>query len=205
MRETKGLPPRRHPAAPSTLKAPAVRDTVFEAGGWRVEHLRQELDGAAVSDLEERCADYTFMFTGEPPERDGGAEFFAAMPEGRALDDMLKLGVRDRTGTLVGLIDVARDYPQPGTWYVGLLLMDPTIRTKGIGGAVVQALKQEAGRNGAINIKLAVVQENTRALKFWRAQGFAVERELPAKRFGTKDHVRLELTVDLPSDRIRPA
>jgi hypothetical protein len=49
----------------------------FEVRGLRVEHLRLSLDGGAVSDLGQRCADYTLMVTGEPPKRDGGAEFFA--------------------------------------------------------------------------------------------------------------------------------
>jgi len=44
---------------------------------------------------------------------------------------------------------------------------------------------------------LSVVAENERALKFWTSQGFAVTRELPAKRFGRKHHVRLELTSNV--------
>jgi ribosomal protein S18 acetylase RimI-like enzyme len=51
---------------------------------------------------------------------------------------------------------------------------------------------------------LSVVEENTRALKFWRAQGFEVTREIRAKRFGTREHVRFELTIDLPPAQAAP-
>jgi ribosomal protein S18 acetylase RimI-like enzyme len=175
-----------------------VSETSFAAGGLRVERLRPERDGAAVSDLAERCADYSLMVTGEPPKRDDGAEFFADIPKGRAPDDMLKLGIRDRVGTLVGLIDVARGYPQPCTWYIGLLLMDPAIRSRGFGRVVVQALKRQAACHGATSIMLSVVKENARALKFWHAQGFRLRRELPEKRFGNKEHTLFELMADLP-------
>jgi ribosomal protein S18 acetylase RimI-like enzyme len=113
---------------------------------------------------------------------------------------MLKLGVRDGGGVLLGLIDVARKYPQPGVWYIGLLLIDPTMRNRGMGRDVVRALKGEAMRNGATRIMLSVVEENVRALRFWQAQGFRVVRKLPTRRFGTKDHVRWELALDLQPD-----
>jgi ribosomal protein S18 acetylase RimI-like enzyme len=183
-----------------TRKALAVSETVFEVGGLRVERLRPQVDGAVVDDLGRCCADYILMATGEPPRRDEGAEFFADIPSGHALDDMLKLGVRDGGGVLLGLIDVARKYPQPGVWYIGLLLIDPTMRNRGMGRDVVRALKGEAMRNGATRIMLSVVEENVRALRFWQAQGFRVVRKLPTRRFGTKDHVRWELALDLQPD-----
>jgi ribosomal protein S18 acetylase RimI-like enzyme len=174
----------------------------FEASGLRVASLHPDLDGEAASEFGQRCADYTLMITGEPPKPNGGAEFFADMPDGKTPDDMLKLGARDSTGKLVGLIDMARDYPQPGIWYLGLLLIDPALRNRGIGAALAQALQQHAAESGATRMMLSVVKENTRALKFWRAQGFEVERELPARRFGTKDHPRFELTIGLAADNV---
>jgi len=44
---------------------------------------------------------------------------------------------------------------------------------------------------------LSVVAENERALKFWRSQEFTMSRELPAKRFGRKHHVRVELIANI--------
>jgi len=110
---------------------------------------------------------------------------------------MLKLGVFDPAGKLVGLVDIARDHPTPGTWYLGLLLIDPAARGQGVGAAVVRGVKQKAARHGATRLILSVVAENDRALKFWKAQGSAVTRELSAKRFGRKYHARLELASKL--------
>src|SRR5438105_478355 len=66
------------------------------------------------------------MLTGEPPSPDSSADFFAAAPDGKAPEDMLKLGVFGHAGKLIGLLDIARDHPAPGTWYLGLLLIDCT-------------------------------------------------------------------------------
>jgi ribosomal protein S18 acetylase RimI-like enzyme len=170
-----------------------MSDTIFEGGSFRLKRLRPEADGAAIDALSQSCADYTLMLTGEPPSHDGGADFFAAIPNGKTPGDMLKLGVFDPAGMLVGLMDIARDHPTPGTWYLGLLLLDPAVRGQGVGAAVMRGVREEAARNGATGLMLSVVAENARALKFWRAQGFAVTRELPAKRFGSKHHARLEL------------
>jgi hypothetical protein len=93
-----------------------VSEIAFDARRFRVQPLRPETDGAAIDDLAHRCVDYTLMLTGEPPNRDGGADFFAAVPGGKTIDDMLKLGAFDPAGKLIGLLDIARDHPAPGTW-----------------------------------------------------------------------------------------
>ncbi|MBV8827024.1 MAG: GNAT family N-acetyltransferase [Bradyrhizobiaceae bacterium] len=150
-----------------------------------------------MDDLSQRCADYALMLTGQPPDRDASAAFFAAVPDGKTLADMWKLGVFDSAGKLVALADVAREHPAPGTWYIGLLLIDPTVRGRGVGAAVVRGVKQEAARNGAVRLMLSVVTENERALKFWKTQGFSVTRDLPPKRFGRKQHARVELVANV--------
>jgi RimJ/RimL family protein N-acetyltransferase len=172
-----------------------MSETVFDIGRFRVKPLRPETDGAAIDDLAQRCADYTLMLTGEPPNHDSSADFFAAVPGGRTLDDMLKLGVFDHAGKLIGLVDIARDHPAAGMWYLGLLLIDPAKRGQGIGAAVVRGVREEAARSGATSLMLSVVAENERARKFWTSQGFAVTRELPPKRFGRKHHVRREFVL----------
>lgn len=125
--------------------------TVFEAGRFRVKPLRPEADGAAVDDFAQRCADCTLMLTGEPPSQESGADFFAAAPNGKTPKDMLKLGVFGHAGKLIGLLDIARDHPAPGTWYLGLLLIDPVARGQGLGAAVVALRKRPraAGQPGS--------------------------------------------------------
>jgi ribosomal protein S18 acetylase RimI-like enzyme len=174
-----------------------MSETVFDAGSFRVKPLRPQTDGAAIDDLAQRCADYTLMLTGEPPNHDSGAEFFAAVRDGKTRNDMLKLGVFDSAGKLIGLLDIARDHPARGTWYLGLLLIDSAARNQGIGAAVVRGMKVEATRSGATRLMLSVVKQNERAVKFWTSHGFAVTRELPTKRFGRKYHARLELASKL--------
>jgi ribosomal protein S18 acetylase RimI-like enzyme len=173
-----------------------MSDIIFTAGSFQVRRLRPDADSAAVDALAQRCADYTLMLTGEPPSHDSSVDFFAAI----ASEDMLKLGVVDPAGTLAGLVDIARDHPAPGSWYIGLLLLDPAARGRGVGAAVMHGVREEAARAGATRLMLSVVAENERALKFWASRGFIVTRELPAKRFGRKHHVRLELALNIVAE-----
>jgi ribosomal protein S18 acetylase RimI-like enzyme len=138
------------------------------------------------------AADYTFLVTGEPPAPTEAADVFQAMPPGHTPDDMLKLGIRRDDERLLGILDLCRGYPAPGTWYIGLLLLHPDARGQGAGRAVIEALADFARTHGAQRLMLSVLEENVAALHFWSAVGFERIRTLPPRRFGVKDHARIE-------------
>jgi ribosomal protein S18 acetylase RimI-like enzyme len=174
-------------------------DQLFAAGDHRVSLLRPLEDAPEVAALAERCADYAVLVYGAPfrPEEDARA-FLTEGPQGKDPADVLKLGVREpASGRLVGLMEAVRGYPAEGTWYVGLLLLLPEQRGRGLGRAVARAFEAWAAAQDADRIMLSVVEENRRALRFWRALGFEVARKLPPRRFGTREHARLEM-VRLP-------
>jgi ribosomal protein S18 acetylase RimI-like enzyme len=160
---------------------------------YRAERLHPEKDEAAIAALIRRCADYVLLVEGELPKAEAAAEFFDAKPDGKTAKDMFKLGVRNGVGELMGLMDSARDHPESGTWYLGLLLLDPTIRHGGLGRSLVEQLVTYLAGQGSTRLMLAVVEENQQALHFWRTAGFETIRELPPRRFGTKDHCLYEM------------
>ncbi len=55
------------------------------------------------------------------------------------------------------------------------------------------AFEAWAAGQGADRLMLSVVEQNRRALRFWRGLGFTVTRKLPPRRFGSKEHARLEM------------
>ena len=67
-------------------------EDLFAAGAWRMHQLDVG-DEPAVQGLAERCADYFALVEGRPPSATAAREFFAAAPEGRRPEDVLKLGV----------------------------------------------------------------------------------------------------------------
>ena len=75
-------------------------------------------------------------------------------------------------GAIVGLLQIYEGHPVASTWYVGLLVLDRSIRGQGHGARVVHDLLGEADRHGVADIRVAVDLLNVDALRFWHGLGF---------------------------------
>jgi ribosomal protein S18 acetylase RimI-like enzyme len=69
-------------------------------------------------------------------------------------------------------LELIRDYPGPGDWFVGLLMLDPDVRSSGLGSRLHAALERALADVGGRAIYLAVLEQNAGAERFWRRQGF---------------------------------
>jgi ribosomal protein S18 acetylase RimI-like enzyme len=180
------------------------RETLFTFQDHTATYLQPE-DGAILQRLLENCADYFELVNGLPPTGSEAQELFEAKPPTKTFGDKLIIGLWNNAEKLIGVLDVIRDYPQPGEWFVGLLLIEPTYRQHGIGQQMYQAFEQWAVMGGARYMGLGVVEQNTRASEFWQRLGFeVVEKRLPEKD-GNKESVvvvmRRSLQVELTGTR----
>lgn len=81
--------------------------------------------------------------------------------------------VRDEvTGKLVvGYLDYKLDYPEPGDATVNLLLVLPSVQSRGIGGACARDLERRlSGRSR--RMLASIFGDNPRARRFWERLGF---------------------------------
>jgi GNAT superfamily N-acetyltransferase len=155
----------------------SVRDPserVFELTGC----FGVRLDDRRTGELQaffEGCRDYFELVTGQPPGPDEAAELLRSVPRGKGHEDKFVLGLFDAPGHLVGVLDVIRDFPRPGEWYLGLLLFEPTLRGKKLGDRVYHRLEDWVRAEGGTALHLIVEEVNPAALRFWQRMGFAVE------------------------------
>ena len=91
--------------------------------------------------------------------------------ERSALIDMLLLHYTGMAGAQAA-IDLLRDFPNPHAWYLGMLLVAPEARSRGLGAAIVAALRRWVVAQGGWTIRLIVQEQNPAALRFWSRQGF---------------------------------
>ena len=132
------------------------------------------ISGSAVPELQElleRCADFEVMVTGSPPDAHAAADLLVEVPPDHALRDKLVIGVWTDQG-LTAVIDLLRDFPDPHAWYLGVLLVAPEARSRGLGAAIVAALRRWVVAQGGWTIRLIVQEQNPAALRFWSRQGF---------------------------------
>jgi ribosomal protein S18 acetylase RimI-like enzyme len=149
-------------------------ERVFELTGCfgvRLDETRR----AELQAFYEHCADYFELVTGQPPGPNEAEELLAALPRGKTHDDKFVVGLFDAPGHLVGVLDVIRDYPKRGDWYLGLLMFAPEWRSRRLGDRVYHRLEAWIRELGGKAVHLIVQEQNPKAIKFWERMGFAVK------------------------------
>lgn len=109
---------------------------------------------------------------GLPPGPAMAQELAHALPAGKGYEDKLLMGIFARPDHLIGLLDVIRDYPVQGEWWLGLLMLEPAQRGQGLGEKICRAFEQWAKDAGARYLRLVVSVQNRRGHQFWQRLGF---------------------------------
>jgi GNAT superfamily N-acetyltransferase len=144
-----------------------------------LKSISEAKDFEDALDLAQRASDYVVLEVGHPPEEGFIRDFFRATPPGLGPDCLLSFAVMEETA-MAGMVCIARGYEYPDDWWLGLMLLDPAFRGRGIGRAVMAAIRELAEAENAASIKLAVLCANPRGLKFWLREGFEPHRFAPA-------------------------
>ncbi|MBD2448928.1 GNAT family N-acetyltransferase [Nostoc sp. FACHB-152] len=150
-------------------------------------------DEKILQQLYEQCTDYAILTDGHPPLSSAAAEEFLALPEGKTIQDKFILGLFAPDDTLVGMLETIRHYPDEKSWWIGLMMLSPEHRGKGLGSQLYQAYETWVIQQSAQFVCLAVLEENQPGFNFWQKLGFEVIRIAPPQQFGNKVHRRYVL------------
>jgi GNAT superfamily N-acetyltransferase len=125
-----------------------ARNILFDLGGVIVSEIGLDcLD--EVQALLERCADFSSQTTGKYIEPEDSVELLTDVPAVKDIHDKHVLGIFYQHEGLIGVLDAVQDYPDPGEWFIGLLLLDPHERNRGIGEQTLHAFESWARAGGA--------------------------------------------------------
>jgi ribosomal protein S18 acetylase RimI-like enzyme len=149
-----------------------------------------------VSDLTRRAIDYVTMETHGTDIPAFVKSNLVDAPPVCGPDDIFLRGLERPDGSLAGYANSIRHYPEHGHWYMGLLLLDPAERGQGLGRRAATRVMDEARADNAPCIRIAVLDVNTNARKFWAAMGYEHERTVPGDPNGD-GHIRHVLKCDL--------
>lgn len=159
---------------------------------YRIIVLDAEADYDRVSDLADRAADYVRLESGKAPNPEFVRNTLTDAPPVCGPDDIFLRGVERPDGTLAGIATSIRHFYAPGDWYMGLLMLDPAERGSGLGRRVAEHVIAEARADNAPCIRIAVLDANPKARKFWESLGYALEKSVQGD-----DHLRQVLKLDL--------
>jgi GNAT superfamily N-acetyltransferase len=173
-------------------------DLPFSVAGARLRVLDLS-DEPIIQRLYERCSDYIRLVCGAPPQPTQGRDDLLDMPEGKEAADKLFVGAFSPAGELIAVLDLVRDYPAERQWYIGLLMIDPEQRGRGLGGRIYGAVEAWIRTQRGERVGLCVQEQNPAAFRFWSRLGFR-EVERTRLRLGA-----LESTVAILRKELTPA
>ena len=144
--------------------------------GYQIKSLTND-SYHVVEKLCRKCSDYYILHEGILPSQKQIDEIFFTLPPDKNCEDKFVLGIY-RIDGLIGIIDIIRDFPTIGEWMIGLMLIEPEERGKGLGAIVHKALADWAMGLGAKSFRVAVVEENLKGIHFWSALGYTKIKEV---------------------------
>ncbi|WP_226780972.1 GNAT family N-acetyltransferase [Oceaniglobus trochenteri] len=150
-------------------------------------------DAALVAELQSDCADYIALETGQAPGPAHVAGFFDDAPPGLSADQIFAMAICEGERP-IGLLNWSQGYPETTDAYIGLLMLVPTARGRGIGGEVLSQVIRAARNRHCTRLLLCVFRDNPAALRFWQAHGFRHRQTTPPATFGARTHIRDELS-----------
>ena len=163
-------------------------DTPLAVPGLFVRHLGFE-DIDLLQALLEKSSDYSLLVTGLPPAASAAYSLLTDLPEGKTPSDKLVVGFFAEKQNLIGVLDIIRDYPSQGVWWLRLLILDPEYRGQGLGQRIYSAFEKWVTQCGGHRVCLGVIEQNQDAYRFWQKVGFEPLERKPAKHFGNAEHV----------------
>jgi GNAT superfamily N-acetyltransferase len=142
--------------------------------------LLQAQDLDHLQDLYQRCPDY-FQAIGQAQILpDEARQDWGKVPPGSSPQDLWALGLWER-GQLDGYVEMLRGYPSPEVAYLGLLMVCQSRRGQGLARHLWQAALNQVRQWPQVErIRLAVVETNLAALRFWPHLGFQATGEIKA-------------------------
>lgn len=133
--------------------------------GYLIKTLTK-VNHSEIKQLYDLCSDYHMLASGRSATEEDVDDIFK-YSEKKTVEDSLTLGVYDNSEVLIGIVDIFKDYPEIGTWMIGLLLLSPSERNKKLGRDVHEEIKRYALSEGAIKLRIGVLEDNIDGQRFW--------------------------------------
>ncbi|HEV2506539.1 MAG TPA: GNAT family N-acetyltransferase [Mesorhizobium sp.] len=159
--------------------------------------LDREQHGGAVAAFYERAGDYALMERGQTPDAASVQDFFEDCPPGCDPASSFKLACFDGQDAIIGIADMAFGFPETSDAYIGLLLIGPWMRGRGLGRRFLHHLVREARARRCRRMLVAVLDVNKRGRSFWEREGFVLEKTFEPRHIGSKNHVLYRLVRPL--------
>jgi GNAT superfamily N-acetyltransferase len=148
--------------------------------GYSVKLLKPE-DAPILQNLYEQCTEFSLLTEGTLFSPTEASDEFDVVPDGKTTADKYMFGLfldnsyeEIHQCNLIGMIEAIRHYPDSQTWWIGLMMLTPQQRGRGIGANFYQAFEDWILKQGIKRVSLCAIEANELGLKFWKRLGFEI-------------------------------
>ena len=162
----------------------------------------KRLDASDVADVTtfcRQCSAFFALVADHSPPAETARYLLESRPPGVELTHKHLIGF-ERGGEVIAIVDLLKGYPGEADWYVGLLIISPDERARGLGTAVWNAVEAWIRSEGGRHVRLIVQEQNPEAARFWRSVGFTDDRKVE-QRLATRTNIcwSFEKALRVPS------
>jgi len=130
---------------------------------------------------------YFLATSGEPAgPQEGLEEITSQLPAEMSFTKKWVVGYVGANGFLIAMANVISDLLAPSIFHIGTFIVATERHGSGEAQILNRGLEEWAAANGAAWLRLGVVEGNTRAERFWVAQGYVSVRERPGIEMGKR-------------------
>ena len=131
------------------------------------------------------CIDYYQLHGEIDTPINAAEELFNELPQGKASEDKVIMGLFKKDETIIGIIEMIKGYPDSDCWFIGQMMINPIHQGRGLGKNFYQGCECWIYKQGVSRLRLGVLQENEKAYKFWQGLGF--EKVYSKENYRMKD------------------
>lgn len=136
-----------------------------------------EADVTDVTAFCRKCSAFFDLLASESDADEAARNLLEARPPGVEPERKHVVGIV-RGNEYVAIVDLLEAFPGTTEWYVGLLLLSPEERNRGLGAAIWNAIELRVRLQGGSVIRLIVQEQNPVAARFWRSVGFSASGQV---------------------------
>jgi ribosomal protein S18 acetylase RimI-like enzyme len=136
-----------------------------------------EADVTDVTEFCRKCSAFFALVASESDADETARNLLEARPPGVEPERKHVVGIQ-RGNECVAIVDLLEGFPKKAEWYVGLLLLSPEERNRGLGRAVWNAMEAWMRSQGGHLIRLIVQEQNPDAARFWTSVGFSANGQV---------------------------
>ncbi len=112
-----------------------------------------------------------YRYHSPAPSAEDMREGLTALPPGKTAADKYYVGFFNGE-TLAAVLDLVLDYPETGTAFIGLFMLDAAYQGKGVGSSLFSGIADALAHRGYKKLRLAIDRGNPQSEAFWTKNGF---------------------------------